>query len=130
MVDVLHLLFILLTSIIISLFSGLGLLPLHATWSASTEWRCESKVDMLLGVESDNERWDVDDLLSNTISRLENVTFPIIRKCDILPDVSLADENSGVMDGLCQSELVDTSLQSALQEILNLQGQDVIELHA
>ncbi len=45
-------------------------------------------------------------------------------------DVSLADEDSGVMDGLGKTELVDASLQTTLQEILNLQGQHVIELHA
>lgn len=42
----------------------------------------------------------------------------------------LADQNTGVVDGLGQTELVDASLKTTLQEILNLQGQDVIELHA
>ena len=65
---------------------------------------------MLLGVETDNERRDVDDLLANT-------------------DVSLADENTSVVDGLGETELVDTGLQTTLQEILNLQGQHIIELH-
>jgi len=106
-----HLLLILLTSIIISLLSSLGLLPLYATRSATAEWRCESKVDVLLGVETDDERWDVDDLLSDA-------------------DVSLSDEDTGVMDGLGQSELVDTGLEAAFQEIFDLEGQDVIELHA
>lgn len=46
------------------------------------------------------------------------------------PDVALADQDTGVVDGLGESELVDTSLQATLQEILNLEGQDVIELHA
>jgi hypothetical protein len=44
--------------------------------------------------------------------------------------VSLADEDTSVMDGLGETELVDASLETALQEILNLQGQHVIELHA
>ena len=43
--------------------------------------------------------------------------------------MSLLDEDSSVMDGLGQSELVDTGLETALQEILDLQGQHVIELH-
>lgn len=47
-----------------------------------------------------------------------------------VPDVALADENTGVVDGLGKTELVDASLETALQEVLNLQGQDVIEPHA
>lgn len=35
-----------------------------------------------------------------------------------------------MVDRLGQTELVDTGLETALQEILDLQGQDVIELHA
>jgi hypothetical protein len=46
------------------------------------------------------------------------------------PDVSLADENTSVVDGLGKTELVDAGLKTALQEILNLEGQHVIELHA
>jgi hypothetical protein len=44
--------------------------------------------------------------------------------------VALADEHTGVVDGLGKTELVDTGLETALQEVLNLEGQDVIELHA
>jgi hypothetical protein len=47
-----------------------------------------------------------------------------------VPDVTLADQNTSVVDGLGKTELVDTGLQTALQEILDLEGQDVIELHA
>jgi hypothetical protein len=46
------------------------------------------------------------------------------------PDVSLADENTSVVDGLGETELVDAGLETTLQEILNLEGQHVIELHA
>ena len=35
-----------------------------------------------------------------------------------------------MMDTLRQPELVDTGLQSSLQEILHLERQDVIEFHA
>jgi hypothetical protein len=62
-----HLLLILLTRIIILLLGGLGLLSPDTTWASSSKWRSEGKVDMLLGVETDNERWDVNDLLSNTV---------------------------------------------------------------
>lgn len=46
-----------------------------------------------------------------------------------LPDVPLADEDTGVMDGLGQSALEDLGLKATLQEVLNLQGQHVIETH-
>ena len=44
--------------------------------------------------------------------------------------MTLADEDTSVMDRLGESELVDASLQTTLQEILDLEGQHVIELHA
>lgn len=47
-----------------------------------------------------------------------------------IPDVSLSDQNTSVVDGLGQTELVDASLETTLQEVLNAQGKDVIESHA
>lgn len=47
-----------------------------------------------------------------------------------LPDVTLADQDTGMMEGLGQSQLEDLGLQAALQEVLDLQAQHVIELHA
>ncbi len=44
--------------------------------------------------------------------------------------MALADQNTGVVDGLGETKLVDAGLETALQEILGLQGQHVIELHA
>jgi len=44
--------------------------------------------------------------------------------------VPLLDENTSVVDGLGETELVDASLETTLQEILDLESQDVIELHA
>lgn len=35
-----------------------------------------------------------------------------------------------MVDRLSKTELVDTGLETALQEVLNLEGQHVIELHA
>jgi hypothetical protein len=35
-----------------------------------------------------------------------------------------------VVDGLGKAELVDASLETTLQEVLDLEGKDVIELHA
>ena len=66
---------------------------------------------MLLGVETDDERRNIDNLLANS-------------------DVALADENTSVVDRLGEAELVDAGLQAALQEILDLEGKHVIELHA
>ena len=47
-----------------------------------------------------------------------------------IPDVPLADKHTSVVDGLGQAALEDLSLETALQEVLNLEGQHVIETHA
>ena len=104
------LLLLLLVTTLLGL-SSLGLLSAHATGASATEGRGKGEVDVLLGIKTNDERWDVDDLLANT-------------------DMSLTDENTGVVDGLGEAELVDAGLETALQEVLNLKGQDVIELHA
>ncbi len=44
--------------------------------------------------------------------------------------MALPDENSSVVDALGQSALEDLGLQTALQEIFDLQSQHVIETHA
>ena len=44
--------------------------------------------------------------------------------------MALTDEDTGVVDGLGKTELVDASLETTLQEVLDLEGKDVIELHA
>lgn len=107
-----NLLFILLSIITtVLLLRSLRLLATDTAWAATAEWRVQSEIDVLLGVEADNERWNVDDLLADT-------------------DVSLADKNTSVVDGLGKAKLVDASLKTALQEILDLEGQNVIELHA
>lgn len=105
------LLLFLLLLVIATLLGSLGLLSSDTAGAATTKRRGESEVDVLLGVETDDERGNVDDLLADA-------------------DVALADQDTGVVDGLGETELVDTGLQAALQEILDLQGQDVIELHA
>jgi nucleoside-triphosphatase THEP1 len=104
-------LFLILLFAITTLSGGLGLLSADTARAAAAEGRGQSKVNVLLRVETDDERRNVDDLLANT-------------------DVALADQDTGVVDGLGKAELVDASLEAALQEILDLEGQDVIELHA
>ena len=44
--------------------------------------------------------------------------------------MTLTDEDTGVVDGLGKAKLVDASLKTTLQEVLDLEGKDVIELHA
>lgn len=106
-----HLLLLLLLAIITASLGGLGLLSADTAGATTTEGRGQGEVNVLLGVETDNERGHVDDLLADA-------------------DVTLADQDTGVVDGLGKTKLVDASLEAALKEILDLQGQDVIELHA
>jgi hypothetical protein len=107
----LRLLVILLLLSIILLLSGLSLLSPDTARAATTERRSKSEVNVLLGVETNNERRNIDDLLADT-------------------DVALLDEDTSVVNGLGETELVDTGLEAALQEVLDLEGKDVIELHA
>ena len=44
-------------------------------------------------------------------------------------DVSLSDKDSGVVDGLGESELEDLRLESSLKEVLDLETKDVIKLN-
>ena len=62
-----HLLLLLITRVVVLLLSSLGLLSSDTTWATSTKWRGESEVDVLLGVETDDEGWHVDDLLADTM---------------------------------------------------------------
>jgi len=63
-----HLLLLLLIStVIILLLGSLSLLPLDTTRASTSKWRSESKVNVLLGVETNDEGWDIDNLLANTM---------------------------------------------------------------
>merc|ERR1711992_70444 len=88
----------------------LSVLPLNTARPAATEGRLQAEVDVLLGVEADNEGGDVDHLLPDS-------------------DVSLPDEDTGVVDGLGQPQLEHLGLETALQEVLNLEAEHVVELH-
>lgn len=46
-----------------------------------------------------------------------------------LPDVSLTDQHTCMMDGLGQSQFEHLGLETTLQEIFDFQTQHVIELH-
>lgn len=106
-----HLLVILLLLSGATLLGSLSLLSANTARATAAERRVQSEVNVLLGVETDDERRNIDNLLADT-------------------DVALADQDTGVVDGLGKAELVDAGLQAALQEILDLKSQDVIELHA
>ena len=44
-------------------------------------------------------------------------------------DVSLPDENTGMMDWLCKSKLEHLGLETSFQEILNFEAEHIIEFH-
>jgi len=104
-------LLVILAGVVILALGSLGLLPLYAAGAATAKGRGESEVDVLLRVETDDKRRDVDDLLADA-------------------DVTLADEHAGVVDRLGKAQLVDAGLEAALKEVLGLEGEHVIELHA
>lgn len=103
-------LFVILLGIIALAGSGSGTLSLDTAGTSTTIGRSEGEVNVLLGVETNDEGRNVDNLLADT-------------------DVALTDQDTGVVDGLGKTELEDLGLETTLQEVLNLQGQDVIELH-
>jgi hypothetical protein len=129
LVSIFNLFLLFLLTLVFTTLGGLGLLAADTSRTATTEGRGESKVNVLLGVETDHEGWNVDDLLADTIQLLVRYTCELNSDKNI-PDVTLADQDTGMVDRLGKTELVDTGLETTLQEILNLQGQDVIELHA
>jgi hypothetical protein len=90
--------------------TGSGSLSLDTTSTATTKGRGQGEIDVLLGVQTNNERRNVDNLLTNA-------------------DVTLTDQDASVMDGLGKTQLEDLGLETTLQEILNLETQDVIKLH-
>ena len=47
-----------------------------------------------------------------------------------IPNVSLPDQDTSVVDTLCEAQLIHTCLQSSLQEILDFEGKHVIKLHS
>ena len=47
-----------------------------------------------------------------------------------LPNVTLTNQDTSMMDRFSQSQFEDLSLQAAFQEIFDFQAQNVIELHA
>ena len=118
-----------ITTLLLLLRSS-SLLPPHSSRTAPTKWRRKSEIDMLLGVESDDEGRDVDNLLSNTKGLIVSTRLPQSAKKVHVPNMPLPNQDPCVMNTLCQAQFVDTGLQSSLQEVLHLESQHVIELHS
>jgi len=97
------------SSIISFVFSTTSLLSLGSAELASSLARGGREVDELLGGASHEERGDVDHLLADS-------------------DVSLSNEDSGLVDGSGEVSLDDEGLESALHELVDSQTQDVIKL--
>jgi hypothetical protein len=99
---------------VISVATGLGGGTLgsaaasHSAGSALAVGRLDGHVDVLLGLGSDQERRGVDHLLADA-------------------DVSLADQHTGVVNGLGKTSLEDLGLESSLHESLGRKLQDVIK---
>lgn len=92
---------------------------------------------MFLAVETDDKGRDIDDLFSDTGHSHVSIC-PKAGSAQLLsrgaqdlpiPDMSLSDQNSGVVDTLGQPKLVHASLQSSLQEIFDFESKHVIEFH-
>lgn len=64
---------------------------------------------MLLAVSTHQERGDIDELLSNS-------------------DVSLSNQDTSVMDGLCQTAFEDDGLQTSFQKVVRLEIEAVVDL--
>ena len=68
------LLLVLLVATLLLLRSSSLALALDTTGATSAIWRGEGEVDVLLGLETNDERGDVDNLLANTVIRRSQET--------------------------------------------------------
>jgi hypothetical protein len=85
---------------------------------------------MFLGVETNDEGGHVDNLLADAAELYNSQPNRADMQTKLVaPNVSLPDQNSGMMNALRQTTLENLSLQPPLQEIFNLQCQHVIEPH-
>lgn len=83
-------------------------LPLYSSRTSLTERTVEGKVNMLLAVHSDQKGRNVNNSSSHA-------------------DVSLADENTGVVHGFSQTHLEDHSLKTAVEKLIDSQSENEIE---
>lgn len=75
---------------------------------------------MLLGVETNNKRRNIDNLFSNAKRKRGSASAPslgsryIEKQLKPIPDVSLSDQDTGVVDALRQTQLENACLQPSL----------------
>ena len=98
--------------LLLGLGSGLRSSPLLGNTSRSSlaVRGSDSEINVLLGIDTDIEGRDVDELLAN-------------------PNVPLLDEHAGMVDGLSEALLEDLGLQPPLKELLGGKLKDEVELH-
>lgn len=84
-------------------------LPPDTSGTALAEGRGECEVDVLLAVDTNEERGHVDNTPADA-------------------DVTLTDEDSGVMDRLGKTSLEHLRLQTAVEELLDRETKDEVEL--
>jgi len=99
-----------LVFVLVVFFALLGVHSLDSARGSAAVRGFKAEVDVLLRVETHDERGDVDELLAHA-------------------DVTLADEDASVMNRLGQTKLEDLSLETALEEVFDAKTQNVIELH-
>ena len=81
------------------------------TWSTTAgQRRTKGEVDVFLRVQSNDERGNIHHLLSHT--RTKEVSGVVCPPRWCLPDVSLTDEHTGMMDALRQCQSKELSLQT------------------
>ena len=103
---------------------GRRVAALDAAGAATAEGRVQSEVDVLLAVNADHERRDVHDLLADAAKITIRQRKMLIKTTwTNAPDVPLADENTGVVDGLGEAELEHLGLEAALKEIVHLENE-------
>jgi hypothetical protein len=86
--------------------SSLLLHSSHGTGLIDGSW---GHLNMLFRGDSDHERWNVNHLLTNS-------------------DVSLSDQNSGMMDGVSEFLLSDEGLESSFHELVEGKTENIIKL--
>mmetsp|Transcript_5771 Transcript_5771/g.11270 ORF Transcript_5771/g.11270 Transcript_5771/m.11270 type:complete len:86 (-) Transcript_5771:375-632(-) len=74
--------------------SSLCALACYTSWTSLSKWRSECEVNVFFSVGTNHERWNINQSLSNT-------------------DVSLADKNASVVDGLCKTLFENLCLKSS-----------------
>ena len=80
-------------------------------------------------LDTDHEGWDINELLADSKDQLSSINEnEEERKSGYIPDVSLTDVDTSLVNRLGESELEHESLETSLEDVGNTQTQHVIEL--